>query len=165
MENIFQTIINYIWFLIKLVGISLLFSIPFFIIIKLLEKKYLKLRKKLSVIFSLSIIIFIINYIILLFIYFIPALSSINIIMSTMDVILLIIFHVFRLLIINILITAIFLIFALITLAFYDKLNNKYKKRNNLNLIASLTLTNIILFIILLIFPKLMAILIYLIYF
>lgn len=164
MENLFQVVLNYLWAIVKLIGLSILCAIPFFILIKIFKNKYLLLRKKKSVIFSLFIIIFILSYIILLLIYFLPILSIFKGV-SFLNILGIIFYHLIRLLIINILISGVFLGFSFITLAFYDKFNEKKKQpKTNLNLIKSLILTNIIFFIILLIFPKLIAILIYLIY-
>ncbi len=164
MENLFQVVLNYLLTIVKLIGLSILCAIPFFILIKIFKNKYLLLRKKKSVIFSLFIIIFILSYIILLLIYFLPLLSIFKGV-SFLNILGIIFYHLIRLLIVNILISGVFLGFSFITLAFYDKFNEKKKHpKTNLNLIKSLILTNIIFFIILLIFPKLIAILIYLIY-
>lgn len=163
MQNLFQIIINYLWTFLKLIGLSFLVSIPFFILIKLFEKKYATLRKKKSVIFSLSIIIFILSYLLLLLIYFLPIISTIFK-MQFIDATLTILYHLIRLLIINFLITGIILSFSFVTLGLLDYFSKNKKSNKNFNLIKSLTITNIVFFIILLIFPKLFAILIYLIY-
>lgn len=163
MQNLFQIIINYLWMFIKLIGLALLTSIPFFILIKLFEKKYSKLRKTKSVIFSLSILIFIFSYLILILIYFLPIISTIFK-MEFKDILLTFFYHLIRLLIVNVLLTGIILSFSFITLGLFDYFNKNKISNKNFNLIKSLTITNIIFFIILLIFPKLFAILIYLIY-
>jgi len=165
MENIFQIILNYLLFFLKLIGISIVASIPFFLIIKLFKSKFISLRKKFSVIGSLFIIISIISYIILLLIYFLPIISSFYKTLTFWNSVIFVIYHLIRLLIINILISGIILSISFITLGLYDKFDtNKKQPYHNLNLFKSLIITNILVFFILLIFPKLIAMLIYLIY-
>jgi len=159
-QNILTIILNYILMILKVIGISFLCALPFFIIIKLLNKKYLKLKKKTNQIISVSIIFYIINAIILILIYFVPIIGTAFKTMTTINIVVFFIYHIIRLLLINILLTGIFMILSLITFAIYDKLN----KKNNFTLIKSLTITNIICFVLLLIFPKIIAIIIYLIY-
>lgn len=160
MENIFLTILNYIWFLIKLVFYAILLSIPIFIIIKLFKNKYNTLNKKYkNQILSISIIFYILNLIILFLIYFIPSISGLYF-ENFFEYIVFFIYHILRLMIINVLFTGIFLIFTLITLGIYDK----FKIKNNFSLFKSLIITNIFLFVLLIIFPKIIAIIIYLIY-
>ncbi|NCP72157.1 hypothetical protein GW835_02070 [archaeon] len=165
MENIFQTILNYLLFILKLVGVSILFSIPFFIIVKIFKSKFINLRKKFSVIGSLFIIIYIISYIILLLIYFLPIISTFYQDLTFWQSVGFIFYHLIRLILINIIISGVILSFSFITLAIYDKSEtNKKKPYHNLNLFKSLIITNIIIFFILLVFPKLIALLVYLIY-
>jgi hypothetical protein len=160
MDNIFITILNYLWFLIKLIGFAILLSIPAYIIIKIFKNKYNSLNKKYeNQILSISIIFYFFNLIILFLIYFIPSLSGLYF-EKFINYIVFFIYHIFRLAIINILLTGIFLVFTLITLAVYDK----FKLQNNFSLFKSLIITNIFLFVLLIIFPKLIAIIIYLIY-
>jgi hypothetical protein len=160
MDNIFITILNYLWFLIKLIGFAILLSIPAYIIIKIFKNKYNSLNKKYeNQILSISIIFYFFNLIILFLIYFIPSLSGLYF-EKFINYIVFFIYHIFRLALINILLTGIFLVFTLITLAVYDK----FKLQNNFSLFKSLIITNIFLFVLLIIFPKLIAIIIYLIY-
>jgi hypothetical protein len=167
---VFDKIINYFLLVIKLIIYSAVFSIPFVFITKLLTKTYKKHAKKRNFIVSCFLTVFPIMYILLLITYFLPSIvygfeEHFSVIIQA------ILFNIFKLFIVAIIFTLMTIILIFIASAFYDYYKKKYitkkkitKKQYNLLLLGSITSTNIILFIIYLLFPRLLSLIVYLIY-
>jgi len=167
MEGIFQVIISYLWFIIKLILLVIVTSIPFIILTYIFKNFFNKLRKKKSYLFSISFIIYIISLVIILLVYFIPIIGSTG--LGLWNSIGFVVYHIIRLAIINLLLTAILVIFAFIVTALYEKLQiKKTKKQKRVlslrNLCISISLVLIIIFIIILLFPKLLSLIIFMIF-
>lgn len=170
MNAILSTILNYLYVFLKIILFAIISCIPAYILIKIFSKKYDSLRKKKSVFFSLTIIIYIVSLVVLLLIYFIPTIPMMTD-ASFIDFLKLFFYHFLRLIFINIIFTGLYLSYAFLVMSFNDNFNKKLKKtkhkktiKKNLNLVKSLSLTNIIVFILILVFPKLIPILLYLIF-
>ena len=163
-SNIFQIILNYAWFLIKLLFYALILAIPFTLITIPLRNWFLKTNKKIkNFLFSSSIIAYVVSYILLLAFYFIPIINS-DTFQTTNELLIFISIHIIRLAIINLLITAIIIILIFIILFIYEKINKNAKTFSLFNLWKSISIGLIICFIITILFPKLIAMLIYLIF-
>ncbi|MCK9292576.1 MAG: hypothetical protein WCY27_00735 [archaeon] len=163
-NNIFQIILNYVWFIIKLLFYALILAIPLTLITLPLRNWFLKINKKIeNFLFSSSIITYVISYLLLLAFYFIPIINS-GSFQTTDKLLIFILIHIVRLAIINLLITAIIIIFIFIILFIYEKFNKNSKQFNFFNLWKSTAIGLIIFFIIIILFPKLIAMLIYLIF-
>lgn len=171
-SSIFTKTLNYLWFFIKLIFFSAIFAIPFVFIVDWLKKPFLKFREKKSFIVSLFLLTYIVLAILLL-IYFIVLLFITSIPVSGFYLIIFFIYNILKLLFINLLLSAIVVIFAMITTFAYEKINSKHKQKdkkksskkslNYLDLWLSLTITFICVFFVYLIFPKILALLLYLI--
>lgn len=161
---IFNTILNYLLFLIKLILLSAVISIPITFICSIFEKEYNVLYKKnKNQILTFYILIYLVVMIFLIILYFLP------LIIASYDFTFLeIIVNIFKLIIINLLLSAIVLVFAIISLAIYEKLNKNNKKFKNklnaFNLWKSNTLVIIIMFIIYILFPNILPLILYIIY-
>lgn len=173
--SIIKNIWNYLFFVIKLIIYSAIFALPFVLITNLLTKRYTNLRKKKSFVVSIFIVVFPIIYILLLLTYFIPSIIYGFGGYHWALVLQAVAFNIFKLLFTCIIFTLLIVICAFITSAFYDYYKKKQLQKNkkrklqknkyNFLLWISITSTNIILFIIYLLFPRLLSLLVYLIYF
>ena len=170
MVNFLISILNYVWVLIKLFFICVLFSLPIIGIIYLFKGLFRKIKKKHSFSLSLFSSIFIVTYPILLIIYFIPVLSQYNELLF-LEIIGLTLFQIVRLILVNLLFSAILFIFGLFVSLLYDsnlEKIKKSKKKKEINFFALWKNTAIVLFVmitfVLLVFPRLPAIILYLIY-
>jgi hypothetical protein len=164
MEEIIKIVFNYLWFIIKLILLSAAISLPVIALTYIFKNFYNRLRQKKSFLVSISIIIFIISYVIILLIYFIPLIGNNIELITAGEIILFIFIQILRLAIINLIITGIIIIFAFISSAIYDKLSKNKKKLNFWYLWISFIICFIILFIVILLFPKLPAMINYLIF-
>jgi hypothetical protein len=172
---IIKNICNYILFIFKLIIYCAIFALPLVLITNLLTKRYLVLRKKKSFVASLVFIIYPIVYILLLLIYFLPSIIYGFGEYSFIFVLQAIVFNFLKLLLVAIIVTLSIVVCAFITSAFYENFKKKHLQKNkkkklqknkyNFLLWASITSTNIIIFIIYLLFPRLLSLLVYLIYF
>jgi hypothetical protein len=161
---------NYIVFLFKLIISSLIFAIPFTLICIILEKEFKILNKKKSFFLSLFILIYIISYIILLVTYYLPFIITGFPANTFWNTLITIVFNTLRLLFVNLIISGILLFFAFISTAIYEKLNENKKKKNKehtqiFKLWVSISISAIIAYIIYLIFPKILSLIVYIIYF
>jgi len=171
------TILNYIWVFIKLLLFCAIISLPFIGITYLLQKKFewLRVKKKLSYALSLFIIIFVISYVILLLIFFISSLGK----FSTFyfgESLLFILIQTIRLFLVNLLFTGMLFIIAMFIALLYDsfvnkkdkKIKTRTKKTRGLaffNLWKAFTMVFFVVFLfIIIIFPKIIAIILFLIY-
>lgn len=161
--SVFSTIFNYIWFFIKLCGVSVLLSLPIILFVYLFKFLFKKINKKKSFLVSMFVTIYLVSLIIILGIYFIPTIS-INFQYTFFEGLFFVILHLFRLIITNILIAGILLVFAFIISLFYDKFNKSKKELNFLPLLISTSITSLILIIINIIFPKLIAMIMFIIF-
>ncbi len=175
MSSIALTILNHLFFVIKLFIYSCIFALPFVLITNLLTKRYQRYKKKKSFVRSVFLTTFPIVYILLLLIYFVPSLIygfggySFNVIIQA------VIFNIFKLFFVAVIFSLLLLIAVFITSAIYDNLKKrslqKIKKKKlpknkyNFLLWLSITFTIIISFIIYLFFPVLLSLIVYLIYF
>ncbi len=173
--SIFTNIFNYLLFIIKLIIYCGVLAIPFVFITNLLTKRYNKFNKKKSFVVSVFYTCFPIMYILILLIYFIPSFIygfGGDYWVLTLQAI---IFNIIKLFITSIVFTLLLVVFVFIASAFYDYYKKKHLQKNkkkklqkdkyNFLLWISITSTNIILFIIYLLFPRLLSLLVYLIYF
>jgi len=172
MSAIIETLLNYALVIIKTIIFSAVIAIPF-VFITLLGKDlfdHLYFKKKNSYLFSMFILVYGLLFIVLLLVYFLPIIFQ-GIGLPPVNSIIFVILQVFRLIIVNILITGILLVFILVCTAIYDSISktdikkkSKAKQLNILNLWFSLIIIILIIFALLIIFPKLIAMLIYLIF-
>ncbi len=173
MAGFFATILNYVWVFIKLFLFSAIISLPFIGLTYAFKGLFLRFNKKYNFVLSLFLCVFILNYIILIFLYFIPILSKFSE-FTFLDAIGFILFHLARLIIISALFSAIVLIIGMFISLIYDNLTKskktkiKKKKEQGLsffNLWKSFTFVLfVIITFVLLVFPKLPVIILYLIY-
>ena len=161
MSMILQSIGASLLAILKIILLCIILTIPTIILVYIFKKKFLKLRKKKSYLYSISIIIYFILLAIELIAYFLPIIISPTI-SGFWNWVIFSLLNIIKLAIYNLLITGIFIIFAFITTAIFDLFKEKIKYFYNL--VISLTIVNLIIFILLLIFPKLPAMVIYLIY-
>jgi hypothetical protein len=171
MVGFFATIINYVWVFIKLFILCAVLSIPILGLVYFFKNFFKKLNKKYSFVLSLYIIIFILNYIVLLLLYFIPAISKLVAEYNFLDGLLFVLFHIARLILINALFSGILLIIGMFISLLYDSNKPKTKKKKAkeeisfLNLWKSITIVLVVVIsFILVIFPKLPVIIFYLLY-
>lgn len=171
MVGFFATIINYVWVFIKLFILCAVLSIPILGLVYFFKNFFKKLNKKYSFVLSLYIIIFILNYIVLLLLYFIPAISKLVAEYNFLDGLLFVLFHIARLILINALFSGILLIIGMFISLLYDSNKSKTKKKKAkeeisfLNLWKSITIVLVVVIsFILVIFPKLPVIIFYLLY-
>ncbi|HRS42916.1 MAG TPA: hypothetical protein P5530_03555 [Candidatus Diapherotrites archaeon] len=177
MSKILLSLLNYLWVFIKLLLFSALLSLPFIGLTYLFQKKFNWLRKdkKLSFAKSLFIIIFIITYIVLILIYFIPILDKFST-FTFFEGVLFVLIQLGRLLLVNLLFTSMLFIVAMFISMLYDSFMEKKEKKKKTRKQKSEKLSFIelwksfamVLFVILLflmiIFPSLIAMIIYLIF-
>ncbi|MFH0905759.1 MAG: hypothetical protein V1824_00295 [archaeon] len=165
MNIIFQTILNYLLFLIKSLVLLGLLAIPFIAIFQVSKMVFAKIIKSKNQFTSLFIISYIWLYLLILIYYFIPLIGD-KTPYTIIEWILFILFHILRLAIINLLFTGIVVIFELIAVAIYEKQNRKRKIRhtNLFNLWLAIFISLICFGILLIIFPKLISIILYLLY-
>ncbi|MFA5746258.1 MAG: hypothetical protein WCX82_04585 [archaeon] len=176
MSSILLTILNYVWVFIKLLLFSAVASLPFIGITYLLKTQFLKLRtKKLSYALSLYILIYIISFIGLVFIYFIPILDKFST-FTFLNGIGFVVFQLIRLLLINLLLSAMMFIIAMFISLLYDSFIEKKDKKKKvvkvkieklsfLNLWKSFSMVFFVMFLfILIVFPSLIAMIMYLIF-
>lgn len=178
MNELLSSILNYIWVFIKLLLFSAVVSLPFIGLTYLLKKKFAWLRekKKLSFAKALFIIIFIISYILLVFIYFIPVLDKFST-FTFLEAIAFILIQLARLLLVNLLFSAMLFILGMFIALLYDSMINKKgnkpktkakKKEEKLsffNLWKSFSMVFFVTFLFLLIiFPSLIAMILFLIF-
>jgi len=165
-----STIFNYILFILKLIALFILISIPIIILVYIFKNWFEKSKK--LFIWKLSKITYLISLIGICLLYFIPV-FKVNLGYNFWGYLAFIGLHLLWLIIINLLLTGIFIIFGFICKGIYDYLTknqNKTKKKkeainiNLLNLWISLIITWAIIFIVYMIFPKLIAMLLFLIY-
>ncbi len=174
LSNIFLKLFNYLWFFIKLVFFSAIFAIPFVFVVNWLKNPFSKIREKRNYIVSLFFLTYVVLFIFLI-IYFVFLIINTGLPVSGYYLILFFLYSIFRLLVVNLLLTAIVVIFEMITTLIYEKLNKRhYNKKGKLSkaikqslnfvdLWISLTITFICVFFVYLLFPKIIAILLYLI--
>ena len=161
--------LNYVWFIFKLLALCIVLSIPILLLVYIFKGWFANSKK--SFIFKLSTITYLISLIGISLMYFIPVLKiGLGDGYTFWNYVVFILLHLLWLIIINILITAILIIFGLAARGIYDSFNkskDKKKKAEPINikyLWLTLIITWIIIFIVYLIFPKLIAMLLYLIY-
>jgi len=162
-----DTILNYVWFVLKLLVLCIVLSIPI-LILTYIFKGWFERSKK-SFLFKLSLITYFISFIGICLLYFIPIINTgLGEGYIFWNYIVFILLHLLWFIIINILITAIIIIFGMIAKGIYDAfIKNTKRKAKNIAikyLWISLIITWVIIFIIYIIFPKLIAMLLFLIY-
>jgi hypothetical protein len=170
-----DTILNYVWFVFKLLALCIILSIPILVLIYIFKGWFNRSKK--SFLFKLFIITYLISLIGVCLIYFIPTLQvGLGDGYTFWNYVVFILLHLLWFIFINILITGIIIIFGLLTKGIYDYFLRKNKKEKktkksteltNINikyLWISLIITWIIVFIVYLVFPKLIAMILYLIY-
>jgi ABC-type iron transport system FetAB permease component len=84
------------------------------------------------------------------------------------NILLMIISNIIRLLFVNLILTSILLFFSFITTAIYEKLNKKTNNKEHIKIIKlwiSISVSLSIVYILYLVFPKILSLIIYLIYF
>ncbi len=167
-------ILNYVWFILKLLALCIALSIPI-LILTYIFKGWFERSKK-SFLFKLSLVTYLISLIGICLIYFIPVFKiGLGDGYGFWNYIVFIFLHLLWFIIINILITAIIIIFGMITKGIYDSFLKKKNLKNKKKVKAiepisikflwiSLIITWIIIFIVYIVFPKLIAMLLYLIY-
>jgi len=175
MKQILLTILNYIWVFIKLLLFSAVVSLPFVGLTYLLQKPFnwLRKEKKLSFALSLFILLFVVSYVFLIFIYFIPVLDKFST-FTFFEGILFILLQLLRLFLVNLLFTAMMFIIAMFISMLYDSfINKKENKRKTkasekisfFNLWKAFAMVFFVVFLfILIVFPSIAAIIIYLIF-
>ena len=177
MNELLLSILNYIWVFIKLLLFSALLSLPFIGLTYLFQKKFNWLRhdKKLSFAKSLFIVIFVISYIVLILVYFIPILDKFST-FTFFEGVLFVLIQIARLLVVNLLFTGMFFIIAMFISMLYDSFMEKKEKKKKTKKQKSEKLSFVdlwksfamVLFVVLLfliiIFPSLIAMILYLIF-
>lgn len=167
MVKILSTILNYLFVIIKLFLFCMVLSLPIVGITYLLSSLFKKFNKKFSYIVSLFLCIIIVIFPILLLLYFLPILSNFSN-FSFIDGVLFFLFQFSRLLLISLLFSCILVILGMFISLIYDsKKQKKIKKKkiNFLNLWKSTVIVITIIFaFVLIFFPKLPVIVLYLIY-
>jgi len=170
MAEIIGTALNYVWTILRLFLLCAVFSLPLIGIVYILRSFFKKLNKRFSFIISLFFCVFIVSYVFLLLLYFIPILSKIHE-FTFLDAIIFILYHIVRLLLVNALFSAIFLIIGMFVVMLYDnytkpaKKTKKEEKIKFLQLWKSFTIVLLVVFVfVFLVFPKLPLLILYLIY-
>jgi len=165
-----ETILNYVWFVLKLLVLFVIISIPIMILVYIFQGWFERSKK--SFIWKLSIATYIISFIGINLLYYIPVLK-IGLDYNFGNYLAFIGLHLLWFILINLLFTGIFVIFGFICKGIYDSLNkdkSKTKKKKEITpvnlkyLWISLIITWVIVIIIYVIFPKLIAMLLFLIY-
>ena len=168
-----DTILNYVWFVFKLLALCIILSIPI-LIITYIFKAWFERSKK-SFLFKLFAITYLISLIGISLLYFIPTLQiGLGDGYTFWNYVVFILLHFLWFIFINILITGVLIIFGLLAKGIYDSLlkkNTKDKKKQKVSeginikyLWISLIITWVIIFVVYIVFPKLIAMLLYLIY-
>jgi len=168
-----DTILNYVWFVFKLLALCIILSIPI-LIITYIFKGWFERSKK-SFLFKLFAITYLISFIGICLLYFIPTFQiGLGDGYTFWNYVVFILLHLLWFIFINILITGVLIIFGLLAKGIYDSLfkkNTKDKKKQKVSeginikyLWISLIITWVIIFVVYIVFPKLIAILLYLIY-
>lgn len=177
MNQLLLNILNYIWVFIKLLLFAAVLSLPFIGLTFLFKKKFnwLRQNKKLSFAMSLFIIIFVISYIILVLVYFVPVLDKFST-FTFFEGVLFVLIQLARLLLVNILFTGMLFIVAMFVSLLYDSFMEKKGKKKKIKKQKSEKLSfidlwksfSMVLFVLLLfliiIFPSLIAMILYLIF-
>jgi len=165
-----ETILNYVWFVLKLLALFIIISIPILISVYIFQGYFQRSKK--SFLWKLSIVTYFISLIGINLLYFIPV-FKVNLGYNFGGYLAFIGLHLLWLILINLLLTGIFIIFGFICKGIYDYLSkdkNKIKKikeaiQINLKFLwISLIITWVIIFIVYVLFPKLIAMLLFLIY-
>jgi len=171
-----DTILNYVWFVFKLLALCIILSIPILILTYIFKGWFEKSKK--SFIFKLFSITYLISLLGICLLYFIPTFQvGLGEGYTFWNYVVFILLHLLWLIVINILIAGILIVFGLLAKGIYDyflkKKNSKEKKKQKANEIInvnikylwiSLIITWVIIFVVYIIFPKLIAMLLYLIY-
>ncbi|HOZ35635.1 MAG TPA: hypothetical protein PLK55_01460 [archaeon] len=177
MNELLLSTLNYIWVFIKLLLFSALLALPFIGLTYLFQKKFnwLRLDKKLSFAKSLFIIIFVISYIALIIVYFVPVLDKFST-FTFFEGVLFVLIQIVRLFLVNLLFTGMFFIIAMFISMLYDSFMEKKEKKKKTKKQKSEKLVFIdlwksfamVLFVVMLfliiIFPSLIAMILYLIF-
>ena len=168
-----DTILNYVWFVFKLLALCIILSIPI-LIITYIFKGWFERSKK-SFLFKLFAITYLISLIGICLLYFIPTFQiGLGDGYTFWNYVVFILLHILWFIFINILITGVLIIFGLLAKGIYDsfsKRNKNDKKKQKVSeginikyLWISLIITWVIIFVVYIVFPKLIAMLLYLIY-
>lgn len=177
MNELLLSILNYVWVFIKLLLFSALLSLPFIGLTYIFQKKFNWLRKdkKLSFAKSLFIIIFVISYIVLILVYFIPVLDKFST-FTFFEGVLFVLIQFGRLLLVNLLFTGMFFIIAMFISMLYDsfmekKEKKKKTKKQKLEILYFVDLWKsfamvffVVMLFLIIIFPSLIAMILYLIF-
>lgn len=174
MTEFLTIVLNYIWVFIKLFIFCAFLSLPFIGATYIFKSIFSKLNKKYSYVVSLFLCIFGISYIIILLLYFIPILNKFAE-FTFLDAIGFILFHIARLIIVTALFSAVLLIIGMFVSLMYENSNKskkvKLKRKKEVttlsffNLWKSFTIVLVVVTtFILIVFPKLPVIILYLIY-
>lgn len=171
----FPVLLNYIWMLVKLIMFSAVLALPTIGLIYLLKPIFCKLNKKSSFVVSLFLSIFFVVYFVCLLLYFIPVLGKFSQ-FTFLEAVGFILFQLARLILVCALFSAVLLVIGMFVSLIYDKLakhdkltkpkTKKHKKKLSFFVLwESITIVFVVVFaFILLVFPKLPAIVLYLLY-
>lgn len=167
MVKILSTILNYLFVIIKLFLFCMVLSLPIVGITYLLSSLFKKFNKKFSYIVSLFLCIIIVIFPILLLLYFLPILSNFSN-FSFIDGVLFFLFQFSRLLLISLLFSCILVILGMFISLIYDSKKQKKIKKQKINFLnlwkSTVIVITIIFAFVLIFFPKLPVIVLYLIY-
>lgn len=167
MVKILSTILNYLFVIIKLFLFCMVLSLPIVGITYLLSSLFKKFNKKFSYIVSLFLCIIIVIFPILLLLYFLPILSNFSN-FSFIDGVLFFLFQFSRLLLISLLFSSILVILGMFISLIYDSKKQKKIKKQKINFLnlwkSTVIVITIIFAFVLIFFPKLPVIVLYLIY-
>lgn len=177
MSKILLSLLNYLWVFIKLLLFSALLSLPFIGLTYLCQNRFRWLRKdkKLSFAKSLFIFIFVISYIVLILVYFIPILDKFSK-FTFFEGVLFVLIHIGRLLLVNLLFSSMLFIVGMFISMLYDSFIEKKQKKKKakkqkseklsfMDLWKSFAMVLFVVFLFLMIiFPSLTAIILYLIF-
>ncbi len=173
MNQIISTILNYVWVFIKILLFSAAMSLPFIGVTYFLQKPFdwLRTKKKLSFSLSLFITIFCSSFIILIFVYFLPILDKFAR-FTFLEGIAFFFLQIARLLLVNLLFSGMIFIIAMFIVLLYDSFKEKKKtktkakqKSSFLKLWKAFTMVFFVVFLfVFIIFPKIFAIILYLIF-
>ena len=178
MNELLASILNYIWVFIKLLLFSALISLPFVGLTYLLRKKFefLRTQKKQNFAKSLFIIIFIVLYVILVLVYFIPVLDIFPT-FTFLEAIAFILIQLARLLLVNLLFSGMLFIMGMFIALLYESMINKTnknkktktkKKTEKFSFISLWKSFSMVFFVVLLflliLFPSLIAMILFLIF-